>query len=62
MAQEVHNFGANYGLGMLDMIQFFELWGGNNDIDVVDHSPMIANLLNGVGSDLKFEVNDNVYF
>jgi hypothetical protein len=29
---------------------------------VVDHSFMIENLLNGVGSDLRFEMNDNVYF
>jgi hypothetical protein len=26
---------------------------------VVDHSFMIANLLNGVGGDLRFEMNDN---
>ncbi len=25
MAQKVHNFGGNYGLGTLDMIQSFEL-------------------------------------
>jgi hypothetical protein len=62
MVQEVHNFGGNYGLNTLDMTQIFELWGENNDIDVVDHSPTVANLLNGVASDLKFEVNDNVYF
>jgi len=37
------------------MTQIFELLGGNNDIDMVDHSFMIANLLNGVGSDLRFE-------
>ncbi len=62
MVQEGHNFGGNYGLGTLDMTQIFELLVGNNDIDVVDHSFMIANLLNGVGSDLRFEMNDNVYF
>jgi hypothetical protein len=47
MVQEGHNFGGNYGLGTLDITQIFELLGGNNDIDVVDHSFMIANLLNG---------------
>jgi hypothetical protein len=60
MVQEVHNFGGNYGLGTLDMTQIFELLGGNNDIYVVDHSFMIANLLNGVGR--RFKMNDNVYF
>jgi len=61
MVHRVHNFGGNYALGTLDMTQIFELLGGNNDIDVVDHSFMIANLLNGVGSDLRFEMNDDVY-
>jgi hypothetical protein len=40
---------------------FFGLLGGNNDINVVDQSPMVANMINGINNDLKFKVNGNVY-
>ena len=35
--------------------------GGNNGINVLDHSPSIADLLRGEGRDLAFEVNGSVY-
>jgi len=35
--------------------------GGNNDINVVDQSPMVANMINGVDNDLKLKGNGNVY-
>jgi hypothetical protein len=34
---------------------------GNNDINVLDHSPLITNLLRGEGNDMRFEVNGHVY-
>jgi hypothetical protein len=40
---------------------FFGLPGGNNDINVLDRSPLIANLLKGEGHDMSFQVNDHVY-
>jgi hypothetical protein len=40
---------------------FFGLPGGNNDINVLDRSPLVANLLGGEGSDMSFEVNGHVY-
>jgi hypothetical protein len=35
--------------------------GWNNDINVLDRSPLISNFLRGKGSDTRFTVNDNVY-
>jgi len=40
----------------------FGLPSGNNDINVLDQSPMVANMLNGACSVLRFKMNDNVYF
>ncbi len=40
----------------------FGLPSGNNDINVLDQSPMVANMLNGACSVLRFEMSDNVYF
>jgi hypothetical protein len=40
---------------------FFGLHGGNNDINVLDRSPLMANLLGGEGSDMTFQVNGHVY-
>jgi hypothetical protein len=40
---------------------FFGMPGGNNDINVLDRSPLISNFLRGEGSDMRFTVNDNVY-
>jgi hypothetical protein len=40
---------------------FFGLPGSNNDINVLDRSPLVANLLGGEGSDMTFEVNGHVY-
>ena len=34
---------------------------GNNDINVLDRSPLVANLLRGHGQDMSFEVNDRRY-
>jgi hypothetical protein len=35
--------------------------GGNNDINVLDRSPLVANLFGGEGSDMTFQVNGHVY-
>jgi hypothetical protein len=40
---------------------FFGLPGSNNDINVLDRSPLVANLLRGEGSAMTFEVNGHVY-
>jgi hypothetical protein len=40
---------------------FFGLPGGNNDINVLDRSPLLGNLLQGAGHDMTFEVNGHVY-
>jgi hypothetical protein len=39
------------------------LWNarGNNDVNVLDRSPLISNFLRGNGSDMHFTVNGNVY-
>jgi hypothetical protein len=55
---------------VLEAIATYDLWlwhafigaaGSNNDITVVDKSPLIPNLLKGVGADVTFEVNGNPY-
>ena len=40
---------------------FFGLPGGNNDINVLDRSPLVSNMLRGEGRDLSFQVNGHVY-
>ena len=40
---------------------FFGLPGGNNNVNVLDRSPLIANLLVGDGRDMTFEVNGHIY-
>ena len=40
---------------------FFGLPGGNNDINVLDRSPIVRNLLSGEGQHLSFLVNVNVH-
>jgi hypothetical protein len=40
---------------------FFNLPGGNNDLNVLDRSPLVANLLYGHGNDLTFSVNGHDY-
>jgi hypothetical protein len=40
---------------------FFGMPGGNNDINVLDRSPLVVDLLRGEGQDLAFEVNGSVY-
>jgi hypothetical protein len=40
---------------------FFGLPGGNNDINVLDQSPLVANLLGGDGSGMTFELNGHIY-
>jgi hypothetical protein len=40
---------------------FFGLHGGNNDINVLDRSPLIANLLRGEDQNMSFHVNGHVY-
>jgi hypothetical protein len=40
---------------------FSGLPGGNNDINVLDRSPLLSNLLQGAGHDMTFEVNGHVY-
>lgn len=36
---------------------FFGLPGGNNDINVLNDSPLVANLLGREGNDMSFKVN-----
>jgi hypothetical protein len=40
---------------------FFGLHGENNDINVLDRSPLIANFSEGHGQDMSFEVNGHMY-
>ena len=40
---------------------FFGLPGGNNDINVLNGSPLVAQLLRGKGYDIHFEVNGQKY-
>ena len=40
---------------------FFGLSGGNNDINVLDRSPLVVNMLCGEGHDITFEVNSHTY-
>ncbi|CAM6114715.1 unnamed protein product [Calypogeia fissa] len=40
---------------------FIGIPGSNNDINVVDYSPLLVNLLNGVMLDVNFEVNGHNY-
>jgi hypothetical protein len=35
--------------------------GTKNDINVLDHSPLVANVLKGHGQDMSFEVNGHRY-
>jgi hypothetical protein len=39
----------------------FGLPNGNNDLNVLDHSHLVVDLLIGVGNNLGFEVNGNNY-
>ena len=40
---------------------FFGLPGCNNDINVLDNSPFLLNMLQEAGHDISFEVNGHVY-
>ena len=40
---------------------FFGLPGGNNNINVLDRSHLVSNMLRGEGRDLSFHVNGHVY-
>jgi hypothetical protein len=40
---------------------FFGMPGWNNDVNVLDRSPLISNFLRGEGNDMRFTVNGNVY-
>ena len=40
---------------------FFGLSGGNNDINVLDRSLLVVNMLRGEGHDITFEVNGHTY-
>jgi hypothetical protein len=40
---------------------FFSLLNGNNDINILDRSPLIHNLLVGVNNDFNFIVNETTY-
>ena len=40
---------------------FFGMLGGNNGINILDKSPLVANLLKGEGHDMTFEVNGHMY-
>ena len=40
---------------------FFGLPDGNNNINVLDRSPLVVNMLRGEGHDITFEVNGHTY-
>jgi hypothetical protein len=40
---------------------FFGLPSGNNDINVLDRSPMLSDLLQGPGNGMTFQVNGHEY-
>lgn len=40
---------------------FFGLLCENHDINVLNQSPMVASMLYEVSSDMRYEVNNNVY-
>jgi hypothetical protein len=40
---------------------YFGLPGSNNDLNVLDRSPMIHDLLSGAACDMTFEVNGQLY-
>lgn len=40
---------------------FFNLPGGNNDLNVLDRSPLVANLFRGEASCFSFHVNGKTY-
>ena len=40
---------------------FFRLPGSNNDLNVLDRSPLIHNMLTGEATDFTFEVNGKEY-
>ena len=45
----------------VDLAYFFGLPGGNHDINVLDRSPIVNNLLRGTGNNLSFSVNGHTY-
>ena len=40
---------------------FFGLLGSNNDLNVLDHSPLVHNMLIGLACDMTFKVNGQEY-
>jgi len=48
--KKMHNYGGNCGPIFLDMACIFGLPNGNNDINVLDQSPLVTNMLNGACS------------
>ena len=40
---------------------FFGFPRGNNDINILDQSPLVVNMLCGEGHDITFEVNSHTY-
>jgi len=48
--KKVHNYGGNCILIFLDLACIFGLPNGNNDINVLDQSPLVTNMLNGACS------------
>jgi hypothetical protein len=40
---------------------YFGLLGGNNDMNALDRSPMLSDLLQGPGNGLTFQVNGHKY-
>jgi hypothetical protein len=45
----------------MDLATYFGLPGGNNDINVLDRSPMLSDLLQGPDNGLTFQVNGHEY-
>jgi hypothetical protein len=48
--KKVHNYGVDCGPIFLDMACIFGLPNGKNDINVLDQSPLVTNMLNGACS------------
>jgi hypothetical protein len=45
----------------MDVTHFFGFFGGNKDINVLNNSPLVTNLLQALTSYMNFVVNGNTY-
>ena len=55
------DLGGHSGQVYLDLACIFWIGRDNNDINVLDRSPLVANMLKGEGHDMTFQVNGHMY-